>query len=194
MKRQWTTAELVDHFTVHAVEFAFLANKEEATRLGCAVLLKTFQYEGRFPAYRREVPDAIVASLATQLDLDVATYATYAWKGRTIGYHRAQIRTLCGFREVTTDDVVVMTTWLCAQVVPHDCSLDHLKTLVYQRFRTLSIEPPTPDRIDRLIRSARHAYEDQFYTTIMNRLSFTTHANLDAVLVTTTTENEVVLV
>ena len=37
----------------------------------------------------------------------------YRWQGRTIEYHRAQIRKLLGFREATVEDGEALTAWLC---------------------------------------------------------------------------------
>src|SRR3954469_21923868 len=58
MKRQWTADELVEHWTLHPSDLELLAQKVSATRLGYAVLLKYFQYDGRFPQYKGDVPPA----------------------------------------------------------------------------------------------------------------------------------------
>ena len=50
------------------------------------------------------------------------------------------------------------------------------------RRRELSIEAPTPDRVDRIVRAAIHAHEERFHTTILSRLSSETRARLDALL------------
>jgi hypothetical protein len=49
MKQDWHPDELAQHWTLSDDERELLANKADATRLGFAVLLKTFQFEGRFP-------------------------------------------------------------------------------------------------------------------------------------------------
>ncbi len=60
--------ELIEHFTLVAEDLEFLANKTGPTRLGCALLLKCFQYEGRFPSasfsYPRVPPRQSVVILA----------------------------------------------------------------------------------------------------------------------------------
>ncbi|HET6502310.1 MAG TPA: DUF4158 domain-containing protein, partial [Amycolatopsis sp.] len=40
-----------------------------------------------------------MAYLAEQLRVDADGFADYAWSGRTIEYHRAQVRAAFGFRE-----------------------------------------------------------------------------------------------
>jgi hypothetical protein len=104
MKRQWDIEDLIEHFTLVPDELESLANKSGATRLGFAVLLKCFQYEGRFLSGKHEVPRAIVDYVAHQLKLEPALWSQYAWEGRTSAEHRAQIRSLLEFREATTAD------------------------------------------------------------------------------------------
>jgi hypothetical protein len=104
MKRQWNAEELVEHWTLLPSEQALLANKTGTTRLGFAVLLKFFQYEARFPIQAHEVPGSVVAHIAQQVEIPAEAFAAYDWQGRTIKYHRQQIRTLFGFRELTAVD------------------------------------------------------------------------------------------
>ena len=66
MKPEWHQDELVQYWMLSPDERALLSNKTGATRLRFAVLLKVFQYEGRFPACREDVAVPIVAHLAKQ--------------------------------------------------------------------------------------------------------------------------------
>lgn len=131
-----------------------IENKTGETRIGFAVLLKFFQNEARFPTHKFEVPKAVIAYIAKQIFSDSELYARYDWSGASITYHRTQIRKFFGFREDTIEDVEEMTTWLGQHVLHHDHDIEHLKEHVYSRFRELKIAPPTPERIERLIRSA----------------------------------------
>ena len=54
MKRQWDIEDLIEHFTLVEDDLKILANKTGTTRLGCALLLKCFQLEGRFPNAKHE--------------------------------------------------------------------------------------------------------------------------------------------
>jgi uncharacterized membrane protein len=60
MKRQWENEELIEHWMLTAWDLAQVGNKTGATRLGFAVLLKFFQREARFPAFKNEVPGAVI--------------------------------------------------------------------------------------------------------------------------------------
>ncbi|TMD59508.1 MAG: DUF4158 domain-containing protein [Chloroflexi bacterium] len=87
MKRTWTAEELLEHFTLLPDELVAIGNKSGTTRLGFAVLLKCFQYEGRFLRSRQETAPEVVRFLATQVGVDAALFAQYVWEGRTIEAH-----------------------------------------------------------------------------------------------------------
>ncbi len=182
MKRQWDIEDLIEHFTLVADEVEHLANKTGATRLGFAVLLKCFQHEGRFPTSKHDVPRAVVDYVAHQLHLEPALWSQYAWEGRTSAEHRTQIRTLLEFREATAADSDEMNAWLVEQVLATDQHPDHLKERVLARFKSLKIEPPTADRLDRLIRSASATFEQTFCTQTSQQLPPSTRERLDALL------------
>jgi hypothetical protein len=111
MKRNWTTEELVDSWTLLPNELALLDNKTGPTRLGFALLLKFFQLEGRFPQAKNEIPRVVMAYVAKQLTLDPSIYMQYNWRGRAIKYHRAQIRGFFGFQEPTIADENEIVQW-----------------------------------------------------------------------------------
>ncbi|WP_010503691.1 DUF4158 domain-containing protein [Paenibacillus elgii] len=154
MKRNWELDELIEHFTILPNEMSLIENKTGETKIGFAVLLKFFQNEARFPSHKYEVPKPVIAYIAKQIFSEPELYAQYDWTGRSITYHRTQIREFFGFREDTVEDAQDMIEWLCQHVLHHDHEMEHLKDHVYRRFRELKIVPPTPDRIERLIRSS----------------------------------------
>jgi hypothetical protein len=184
MKRQWETEELVEHWTLDVEDRALLDNKTGATRLGFAALLKFFRREGRFPQQKNEVPALVITFLATQVGVDAAAYMQYAWQGRTIEYHRAQIREALGFRESSVADGEQMQQWLITEVLPQEHQDERLREQVYAWFRRTHLEAPTPDRLTRLIRSAAHTFEQQFYEATLARLPKETQAALEALLLT----------
>src|SRR5712692_8015024 len=139
MKRQWDIEELIEHFTLIDDDLTFLAHKTGPTRLGCALLLKCFQFEGRFPTARYDIPKAIVDYVAHQQKLDAALFAQYDWEGRTIKGHRTQIREHLAFREATVLDTQEMKRWLIADKLASDQNLEHLKVVVTTRFRELKV-------------------------------------------------------
>src|ERR1700738_4008037 len=65
MKQDWHPDELAQHWTLSAEERELLDSKTSATRLSFAVLLKAFQFDGRFPDRREDIAGRIVTSSAT---------------------------------------------------------------------------------------------------------------------------------
>jgi hypothetical protein len=190
MKRQWENEELVEHWTLDVEDRTLLDNKTGATRLGFAVLLKFFRREGRFPQHKHEVPGIVITFLATQVGVDATAYMQYAWQGRTIEYHRAQIREALGFRESSVADGEQMQQWLITEVLPQEHQDERLREQAYAWFRRTHLEAPTPDRLTRLIRSAARTFEQQFYEATLARLPEVSQAALEALLLTEITAPE----
>ena len=182
MKRDWNADELTEHWTLLPGEKPLLANKTGPTRLGFAVLLKFFQHEGCFPQHPQEIPDVVVRHVARQVDVEASAWPHYRWQGRTIEYHRAQIRRLLGFREATVEDGPALTAWLVENVLPRDQHPDHLHSQILERCRALHIEPPSPERTDRLVRSALHTFETRFCAATCKRLTPAVRERLEALL------------
>jgi len=185
MKRQWTPDELAEHWTLTSRDGELIANKTGATRLGFALLLKFFQHDGRFPHHKGDVPTAAVVYVAQQLGLPPELYAQYAWTGRTLAYHRLQIRQALDFRESTEQDIEELTVWLREDVLPHDHRPDRAQEAVYARCRAAHLEPPAPKRVERLVRSALRTYEDQVHQQVLEQLGPTGLAQIDGLLATT---------
>ncbi|MGM0974628.1 MAG: Tn3 family transposase [Bacillota bacterium] len=182
MKRNWELDELIDHFTLMPDELKLIQTKRGDTKLGFAVLFKFFQYEARFPYHKNEIPKSLIHYLAKQLFLNPDVFEQYDWTGRTISYHRTEIRNYFGFREVEKQDIDEMVDWLCKSVLYHNHELNFVEDQVYKRFRELGIEPPALDRMERLIHSAVNSYEQRFFNATYNKLSKPTLAKLDSLI------------
>ncbi|HEU4734272.1 MAG TPA: DUF4158 domain-containing protein, partial [Kofleriaceae bacterium] len=98
MRREWEPEELIAGWTLVDRDWELVANKSGATRLGFALLLKFFELEGRFPVHAGELPAVAVDYVAGQVKVAASELGEYQWLGRTIEYHRAQIREASGFR------------------------------------------------------------------------------------------------
>ncbi len=124
----------------------------------------------------------MVNYVAHQLKLNASIYAQYDWEGRTIKAHRTQIREQLEFHEATIPDQEEMTQWLIAEHLASDQHLEHLKVLVAKRFRASKIEPPTNERMERLIRSTCVTYEQQLFEEVLTQIPQATRQHLDALL------------
>jgi hypothetical protein len=182
MKRRWEQEDLLEHWTLSASDQAHLGNKTGATRLGFAVLLKFFQREGRFPAFKNEVPSVVIAFVAAQVGVDPSAYLHYDWQGRTLEYHRALIRKALGFRESILEDAEHLQHWMIGEALPQEHQEERLREQAYQWFRRQHLEAPAPKRLTRYLRSAAHTFEQQFYEATLARLPQATQAALEALV------------
>jgi hypothetical protein len=182
LKRIWSLDELLDHFTLQTDEMALLRHTTDRNRLGFAVLLKCFQYEGRFPQRPQDVPEDIIHYMADQLAIPAEVYTQYDWQGRSIKMHRARIRDFLDFHPYAEVDGQALIAWLMTEALPHDQQAESLTEKACQRLRALKIEPPTSAQLDRLVRAAISRYDDALFERIGSRLSAETRQRLDALL------------
>lgn len=159
-----------------------MASKRGATRLRFALLLRVYTERGRFFRGRGELPDAAVDYVARQIGVQAAELAFYGWSGRTIEFHRSQIRGVLGFRECSVSDADKLADWLIVNVTQEQRGVDRVRVELLARCLAERIEPPTAGRIDRIVRSALHRGEEVLVTRVIARLPEVVHARLLALV------------
>ncbi len=184
MKQNWSESELIESWDLTDSERNLLDQRTEHGLLGFAILLKFFQLEGRFPLNHKEVPSVVVKFMAGICCLPVSAWNEFSFKGRSGERTRAQIRDFLGFRPATLADGAQIQAWLCQEVIPHDQEPRHLRAGVFDWCREHRIEPPTHDRIDRLIGAAVHTFENEFFQGIKSKLPTETLSHLEGLLST----------
>jgi TnpA family transposase len=182
MHQHVTPQELADHFTLLPAEHALVVNRSGPNRLGFAILLKYFQWEGRFPLTPQEIPSTVVAHLAESLGVAMDRLIRYDIDGRMARYHKEQIRQWTGFRPDTTGDAEAITTWVCAHTRVEEATIPQVLARLTERYKALKIELPTPQRLERLAHSAVRTLEEQFLTTLAQALSPETRGLMDVML------------
>lgn len=191
MKNDWELEELIEHFTVIPEEMRLIGNKYGGTRLGFAVSLKFFQYQGRFPKGKQEISAEIIQYVAKQVGVPVDSFQEYDWDGRTIKYHRAQIRDYMGFRESTSEDMEQIKSWLQANILPQELQIERIRENVLHHLRQLHLIPPTHEQLERNIKSAIHQYEEHISQSIFIKLSNPSKSKLDAFIRTWSHEEQI---
>ncbi|MEV6138130.1 DUF4158 domain-containing protein [Nocardia sp. NPDC051990] len=182
MARELDQDELIDHWTLVGDEPELIVGKRGATRLGFAILLRFYTEHGRFPRGRAEIPDEAIEYVARQVDVERTEIAFYDWSGRTIEYHRAQIRKALGFRECTVADADELTWWLVDHVTQLERSGERVREHLLSECRRRKFEPPTAGRIDRIVRSALSRGEDVLFDRVLSRLPTAVVAKLVALV------------
>lgn len=175
-------AGLPERWILTPPEHALVMAKHQANRLGFAVLLLFFRDHGRFPRRATEIDPAAVPVIAQQIAVESPADHTLSLSGRTVERHRAEIRARFGFRETTVADAEGLEAWLRDQVASAGTDPDFLVARLEARCRALLIEPPSTDRVDRIVRAAIRAHDDRFYAGIRDRLPPKTRTRLEALL------------
>jgi TnpA family transposase len=189
MKRQWSEAELEVHWTLSAKELALLAGRTGYGRFGFAVLLKYFQYEGRFPDSRREAPAEVVRYLAEQLRTPLKALDHYDWQGRTAKRQRTEILSWHGIRRLEASDWESLALWLHTELLPGDHSLEQLTERTKDWLRSQGLESPGVSRLEKLLGAETHAYELRLLSGIGDELTDGSRAGLDRLLEAPEDEN-----
>jgi len=180
MKKIWTENELKEHFSITSKELELIANKAGSTRLGFAILLKSFQFKGLFPISKYGIPHSIIDCIANQLKLKPKIFRQYKWSGRTFVFHRAQIREYFGFAETTTQLNSEIKEWILSNIKCYEKNT--VQAAMYKKYRDLRIIPPTPARINRIVSSIMLTYEKRFLGEIYKALSVNCIASLDLLI------------
>lgn len=186
---RWSREELLEHWTLLPRELALLTQKKKPNRLGFAIILKFYQYEGQFPSNKREIPHQVIGYVADQLKVDPQQFDGYDFEGRTIKVHRVAIRDFLGFHEATLSEQKSLKTWLEKQVLAYDLKTDSLIIAAKTHLRSLSIEPPTAEQLEKLVRSTIHQFEEKLFKSLSQKLPVTTRKKLDKLLFPSSDDN-----
>lgn len=162
--------DLVEHWTLIGDERGLVAAKNSDTQLGFALLLKFYGRFGRFPRGRSDLHDDAVEFVSRQIGVGPGSLGFYEWSGRTIKRHRAEIRAHFGFRECTVADADELARWLAAGPAQEERRYELARDMLLAELRARSIEPPTPDRVERIVRSGLHRAEKILVSRISGRL------------------------
>jgi TnpA family transposase len=159
--------------------------KRLGNRLRFAVMLLFFRARGRFPRTATEVDDGAVAALARVLGVPAPRGGAALLPeaaDRTAERQRAEIRALLGFREASVADAEALAVWLGDNAVRQTRGAAALTAEAEVRCRALRIEPPTADRLERIVRAAVRAHDDRRHAAVLSRLTPDMRAALDALL------------
>ncbi|MEO8969345.1 MAG: Tn3 family transposase, partial [Solirubrobacteraceae bacterium] len=190
MARDLGLDDVVDHFTLIGDELDQLRNKSGATRLGFAVLLKFLLWRGRFPRGLHEVPEDAVAHLARQVRVPATELEAFDFASRTAKRHRTEIRVYTGFRECSVADAEALTGWLAEHVASGERRPERVRDELIARCRAELIEPPTPERVSEIARSALYQAEQAMLALIPERVDPAIVVRLEALIAVSDDDEE----
>jgi hypothetical protein len=96
--------------------------------------------------------------------------------------HRTEIRAYTGFRECSVADAEALTSWLAEHVASIERRENRVREELLARCRAQLIEPPTPDRVNEITRSALHRAEQALLGLIAARVDRPAIDRLEALI------------
>jgi hypothetical protein len=156
---------VVDQFTLSGDEAGWLRNKSGATRLGFAVQLKFLTWRGRFPKTRLELPPDAVEHVAKQAGVAASELGFYDFTDRT------ELRKLTGWHECSKTDTLKLVSHLVDAIWHDERRDEQVRAELFRQMRHDLIEPPTPDQVTSMIRSALHQADERAVAEVAARLA-----------------------
>jgi len=193
MARDLGLDDVVDHFTLVGDELDLLHTKSGSSRLGFAALLKFLLWRGRFPRAASELPEDAVLHLARQVRVPAGDLASFDFAGRSAQRFRGEIRGYTGFRECSVADAEALAGWLAEHVASGERRPERVRDELIVRCRAELIEPPTPERVSEIARSALHRAEQALLALITDRLDPVVVARLEALIAVSDDDQDNVL-
>ena len=174
---------IADHDKLSPADLNLVRKKRmDANRLGFGVLLLFFRRHGRFPRDASEIDTVSTDAIAKALGVPVTQFDVTDLEDRTLKRHRAEIRSLVGYREATVADGEALTDWLRDHAVADNRDIEQMTRALERRCREIKIEPPGAERADRMVRAALNAYDERFCRDIHAQLKPGVRGRLDALL------------
>ena len=152
-----------------------------ANRLGLALQLCALRYLGFVPRNLSAAPRSAACFVADQLEVSPDEIQSYARREQTRRQHFTEVREHLGFSMLRSRDVEELEAWLVERALEHDAP-KVLFRLARERLRTERLVFPAPDRIVRLVSSARGRAQERTYTLVEPLLSAERRARLDGLL------------
>jgi Domain of unknown function (DUF4158) len=182
LRREIGLDEVVEHFTLDDRDRELLRNKSGSTRLGFAAMLKFLGWKGRFPRGRFELPDDAIEHLARQVRVPATEIGAYDFAGRQIKNHRREIRAQTGFRICSVSDAEALAGWLATHIAQDERRVEHVRVLLLGHCKEMRIEPPTPERVARIVDSGIRQADAMLVATVVGRLKPVHVAGIEALL------------
>lgn len=163
LKTHWNEDSLAEHFAVQRgerrlIEQSLEGVRKEANRLGFAVLLKTYQFLGRPPRGRAEVPGVVVEWIARQVRVDPSLLVDYSWKNTVWKRHLQLIRKATNHRAMRLRDFADLEGWLIKQGDAAFASRKKLFAMAVSRCHVLRLELPAETEMRRRLAGVWRSY------------------------------------
>lgn len=157
-----------------------LTKKGFHNQIAYAILLKYFESEKHFPEGPIEPLPYVYERLMDQLNIFLDEFK---WPAeRTLKRFRASIREFLGYREMTQNDKIDLSSWLSQNILPLALDEDELFEAVALFCRHHKIELFAKGEVKRFLVRIRNIFEENLLNSVAQSLSNETKKILDGIL------------
>jgi hypothetical protein len=128
-------------------------------------------WRGRFPKTRLELPPDAVEHVAKQAGVAASELGFYDFTDRTAQRHRTELRKLTGWHECSKTDTLKLVSHLVDAIWHDERRDEQVRAELFRQMRHDLIEPPTPDQVTSIIRSALHQADERAVAEVAARLA-----------------------
>ncbi|WP_371572352.1 DUF4158 domain-containing protein [Streptomyces sp. NBC_01314] len=128
-------------------------------------------WRGRFPKTRLELPPDAVEHVAKQAGVAASELGFYDFTDRTAQRHRTELRNLTGWHKCSKTDTLKLVSHLVDAIWHDERREEQVRAESFRQMRHELIEPPTPDQVTSIIRSALHQADERAVAEVAARLA-----------------------
>ena len=182
--------ELIEHFWLNNDEIEFVRTfRSEINQQAVAVLLKSLEHRGFFPASFDDVPESVKTFIAKQLNFLWDMTSAYDWLSSAKDRHYSLIREFSGWRAMTASDKETLLEWLTENAFNEIGSEEELFEVVIKRLKYMRLELPSQKELERLISTVWNNIFRTIYRNIDNKLTLVQKQKLDELLIVKESES-----
>jgi TnpA family transposase len=178
-----TELDLVRHWTLSADDLRVIVSRRRPhNRLGFAVQLCALRYPGRLLRPGELIPNAPLAFVADQLDVDPEALAGYASRGPTRYEHLDTLRDVFGFRQLSRPARAELQAWLLPAALATTGGAE-LARMLLDEFRRRQIIVPGITLVERMVARALLDAERHVAELLTRKLTAEQRDGLEGLLV-----------
>ena len=158
-------------------DFEFLSRYGEQSQVMIACQLLYFRQCGKFPGDRSELDPDVVVYVADQIG--TADDSAYSFFGDTARRQRSAILDFLGIRRASQRHRGILQAWMAEHLGGRDMDLADWMEHGYGQALRMGVFIPSDKIMERLARSARRSFREDFLARVAYRLSIGTVGKLE---------------
>ncbi|MED3157621.1 DUF4158 domain-containing protein, partial [Bacillus thuringiensis] len=161
-----------------------LKHRRGYNRLGFALQLALIRYPGWSLTEYKDIPQYVVAYVASQLQIPPEEFLVYAKRGNTLWEHLGEIRTEYGYQNFSSEYKETLLQFLVQQAMDNNNTL-YLIEITISTLRKMKVILPAMYVIEDIVWEAKQQADQKVYSILHDGLVQEQKDQLDALLLPT---------